>query len=86
MTPQQLFFTVARKAEQRAARDGVPLTKLLNRLDVQETNQMVDALAEQFRLLVRDVLDRGVDPHAKPVPWRERIIRRQRQMRVGQRG
>jgi hypothetical protein len=78
MTPQQIFRVVARKVEQRATKDGVPLTRLLSRLDVSESNQIVDALAEQFRLFARDALDR-IDPHAKPVPLGERM-RRQGQM------
>jgi hypothetical protein len=79
MTAQQLFLAACRRAERRASDDGVPLTRLLNRLDVAETDQIVSALAEQFRLFMRDALDR-TDPDAKPVPLGERV-RRQLQMK-----
>jgi hypothetical protein len=80
MTAQQLFAAACRQAERRALHDGVPLTKLLNRLDVAETDQILDALAEQFRLFMRDALEH-VDLGAKPASIGERI-RRQQQTRT----
>jgi hypothetical protein len=76
MTAQQLFAAACRKAERRALHDGVPLTKLLNRLEVAETDQIVDALAEQFWLFVRNALEQ-VDLGAKPATIGEQVRRLQ---------
>jgi hypothetical protein len=57
MTPRQIFWVAAHKAQWELCR-GMPLHKLLNRMEVDETNQIVDALAQQFALFMRDAAER----------------------------
>jgi hypothetical protein len=78
MTPLQLFKSACDRATSKL--QDVPVTKLLNRMEVAETNQIEEALAQQFVLLVRDALARN-DPHRKSISWRERE-RRQATMKT----
>ncbi len=76
MTPQQIFLAACR----RAMEGGTPFQKTLNKLDHDDVQQITSALAQHYRLLIRDALDR-TDLNAKPLTFAEELQRFQ-QMRT----
>ena len=72
MTHRQLLRAVAGRMFRLAAQDGIPIDRLLNRLEIGLQQQMIDELAEHFLQLLREAR-RHTDPNAKLPSIRERL-------------